>query len=338
MSILVLKPGMLSSFQDLGRVGYQQLGVPCAGVMDQRAHQFANLLVGNDSDDASLEITLMGPTLQFTQACCIALAGADLSAELNGHPIALNRPLIIRAQDTLSFGRRKSGTRAYLAVHGGFDLKPVLGSNSTFMRSAMGGWHGRALKRADQIPLLHPLAPEGLEDLALDLWSIKVYLPAALAPSIRHTIRIVPGHQWPDFTEESRRALVEGVFSITPDSERMGYRLQGPQVKLTTPRQMISEATTFGTIQVPAGGQPIVLMADRQTTGGYPKIAYVASVDLPVLAQMGPGDSLRFETITLDYAQALDATRCLAFARLARTLAPARTYLLNHREHHDTQN
>jgi allophanate hydrolase subunit 2 len=205
------------------------------------------------------------------------------------------------------------------------------------MRSAMGGWQGRALKRGDQIPLLEPLGAQDLEDLALDLWSIKVYLPAALAPSVRNTIRIVPGHQWPDFTQASREALVEEVFYITPDSERMGYRLKGPQVMLTVPRQMISEATTFGTIQVPAGGQPIVLMADRQTTGGYPKIAYVASVDLPVLAQMGPGDSLRFETITLGYAQSIDAARTLAFARLAQTLAPIRTLLLNHRENHDTQ-
>ncbi len=331
MSIIVLKPGMLSSFQDLGRVGYQQLGVPCSGVMDQRAHQFANLLVGNDHDCASLEITLTGPSLQFTTACCIALTGADLSATLNGHPMALNRPVIVREQDTLSFGARKSGTRSYLAVHGGFDLTPVLGSSSTFIRSAMGGWQGRALKRGDQIPLCHPLAEDGLEDLALDLWSIRIYLPAALAPTVRDKIRIVPGSQWPDFTEASRKAIVQGVFRITPDSERMGYRLQGPQVMLSVPRQMISEATTFGTIQVPAGGQPIILMADRQTTGGYPKIAYVATVDLPVLAQMGPGDSLGFEVVTLDYAQALDVARCLAFNTLAQTLAPVRAHLLDHR-------
>lgn len=331
MSIIVLKPGMLSSFQDLGRAGYQQLGVPCSGVMDQRAHQLANLLVGNAHDCASLEITLTGPTLQFTMACCIALTGADLSAELNGHRIALNRPVIVREQDTLSFGARKSGTRSYMAVHGGFGLTPVLGSNSTFIRSAMGGWQGRALKRGDQIPLCQPLAEDGLEDLALDLWSIRIYLSAALAPRVRNTIRIVPSSQWPDFTEASREALTQGVFRITPDSERMGYRLQGPQVMLSVPRQMISEATTFGTIQVPAGGQPIILMADRQTTGGYPKIAYVATVDLAVLAQMGPGDSLGFEVVTLDYAQALDVARCLAFTKLAQTLAPVRAHLLDHR-------
>ena len=338
MSIVVLKPGMLSSFQDLGRVGYQQLGVPCAGAMDQRSHQLANLLAGNETDCASLEITLLGPTLQFTQACCIALTGADLSGELNGQPIARNRPVIVRAQDILSFGTRKSGTRAYLAVHGGFGRTPVLGSCSTFMRSSMGGWEGRALKRGDEIALLCPLTPEELEDLALDLWEIKVYLPAAIAPSIRNAIRFMPSDQWPDFTETSRKDFIHEVFRITPDSERMGYRLQGPQIMLTVPRQMISEATTFGTIQVPAGGQPIVLMADRQTTGGYPKIGYVATVDLPVLAQMGPGDSVRFESITLDHAQAFDAARGLAFARLSQSLAPLRTRLLHHREHHDTQN
>ena len=337
MSIIVIKPGMLSSFQDLGRSGYQQLGVPCAGAMDQRAHTLANLLVGNEASQASLEITLTGPTLQFTRACCIALTCAQLSPKLNGQPVAMNRPIIIRQQDTLTFGERQSGTRAYLSVHGGFALAPVLGSTSTFIRSGMGGWQGRALKRGDQIRLLQPLAEQALDELASAPWAIQVYLPTALAPSLRTAIRIVPSSQWADFTEASRQAFTSTPFRVSPDSERMGYRLQGPQIMLSIPRQMISEATTFGTIQVPAGGQPIVLMADRQTTGGYPKIAYVASVDLPLLAQMGPGDWLNFELVKLEYAQALDLARRRAFAALANTLSTVRTQLLNHREHHDTQ-
>lgn len=330
MSMIVLKPGMQSSFQDLGRVGYQQLGVPVTGVMDTRAHQLANLLVGNNTDQASLEITLTGPSLEFTEPCCIAVTGADLSPTLNGQPLAMNRPIVIRAHDMLSFGQRRLGTRAYLALHGGFKLTEALGSNSTHMRCEIGGWHGRALKRGDRVEFNQALSAQDLEGLAQELWSIKVYLPAALAPSIRPRVRIMTSEQFPDFTAQSQRALTNETFRISPDSERMGYRLQGPEITLSKPRQMLSEAATFGTIQVPAGGQPIILMADRQTTGGYPKIGYVASVDLPSLAQMGPGDSFGFEAITLDQAQALDAQRTKAFAALAANLAPLRACILAH--------
>lgn len=330
MSMIVLKPGMLSTFQDLGRFGQQHLGVSVAGAMDQRAHRLANVLVGNDPALATLEITLTGPTLRFTKPCCLALCGADLSATLNGQPLVLNRPIVVRAKDELSFGVRQHGTRAYLAVHGGFALKPVLGSTSTYLRSAMGGWHGRALRRDDEIPLLRPLKNKGLEDLAMDLWSLKIYLPAALSEPRQTFVRLIKGQQWDEFTPESCAALLTEPYRISPDSERMGYRLQGASLLMTTPRQMISEGTTFGTIQVPAGGQPIILMADRQTTGGYPKMAYVASVDLPRLAQMGPGDIVSFKAISLEQAQALDLTRAKAFATLADALQPVGNLLLNH--------
>lgn len=335
MSMRVLKPGMLSSFQDEGRTGHQPLGVSVVGAMDQRAHRLANTLVGNLTDCASLEITLTGPSVVFTEACCIAICGADLSPSLNGKPIAMNRPLVIRAQDTLQFGARRRGTRAYLAVHGGFSIPDVLGSQSTYLRSHFGGWHGRALKKGDEIPLNRPLKPTGrdgggLENLAKALWDVKLYLPGAIAESTRARVRLIKGMQWEEFTAESREALLTQAFRISPDSERMGYRLQGPDILMTKPRQMISEATTFGTIQVPAGGQPIVLMADRQTTGGYPKIAYVATVDLPLLAQMGPGDNVQFELVSLEAAQALDTARTRAFIELAQALSPVRTLLLNH--------
>ena len=330
MSVVVLKPGMLSTFQDLGRFGQQHLGVSVTGAMDQRAHRLANMLVGNDPALATLEITLTGPTLRFTKPCCLALCGADLSATLNGQPLVLNRPIVVRAKDELSFGVRQHGTRAYLAVHGGFALEPVLGSTSTYLRSAMGGWHGRALRRDDEIPLLRPLKNKGLEDLAMDLWSLKIYLPAALSEPRQTFVRLIKGQQWDEFTPESCIALLTEPYRISPDSERMGYRLQGASLLMTTPRQMISEGTTFGTIQVPASGQPIILMADRQTTGGYPKMAYVASVDLPRLAQMGPGDIVSFKAISLEQAQALDLARAKAFATLADALQPIRDLLLNH--------
>lgn len=335
MKMRILKPGMLSSFQDEGRIGHQPLGVSVVGAMDQRAHRLANILVGNETDCASLEITLTGPTLQFTQACCIALCGADLGPTLNGNPVAMNRPLTIRAQDELQFGAKKHGTRAYLAVHGGFAIPEVLGSQSTYLRSHFGGWHGRALKRGDEIPLQRPLKEIGkdggnLEALAQALWSIKLYLPGVISGSTRARIRLIKSQQWDEFTPASHEALLSQPYRISPDSERMGYRLQGPDILMTKPRQMISEATTFGTIQVPAGGQPIVLMADRQTTGGYPKIAYVATIDLPLLAQMAPGDIMQFELVSLEAAQALDAARTRALIDLALALAPVRTLLLNH--------
>jgi biotin-dependent carboxylase-like uncharacterized protein len=247
----------------------------------------------------------------------------------------MNRPLVLRAQDELHFGARQHGTRAYLAVHGGFDLFGVLGSQSTYLRSRFGGWHGRALKRDDEISLRRPLKEVGhdggtLDTLAKALWGIRLYLPSIIADSTRARIRLIKSQQWEEFTPASREALLTQAFRISPDSERMGYRLQGPDILMTQPRQMISEATTFGTIQVPAGGQPIVLMADRQTTGGYPKIAYVATVDLPLLAQMGPGDKVQFELLTLAAAQTLDTARTRAFIDLAQTLQPVRTLLLNH--------
>ena len=330
MSMVVIKPGMLSSFQDAGRHGHQPLGISVVGAMDQRAHRLANILVGNDAQTASLEITLTGPTLKFKEPCCIALSGADLSATLNGQTVALNRPLIVRPQDELAFGARKHGTRCYLAAHGGFALTPVLGSTSTYLRSHFGGWHGRALQKGDEIALARPLKNKSLETVAMELWAIKIYLPAAIANSSRQRIRLIKSALWNEFTPESCVALLTETFRVSPDSERMGYRLTGTPLLMSKPRQLLSEATTFGTIQVPAGGQPIILMADRQTTGGYPKMAYVATVDLPLLAQRAPGDALKFEAITLERAQELDAARERAWQALSQTVKPIQDLLLKH--------
>ena len=330
MSMVVIKPGMLSSFQDAGRHGHQPLGISVVGAMDQRAHRLANILVGNDAQTASLEITLTGPTLKFKEPCCIALSGADLSATLNGQTVALNRPLIVRPQDELAFGARKHGTRCYLAVHGGFALTPVLGSTSTYLRSHFGGWHGRALQKGDEIALARPLKNKSLEAVAMELWAIKIYLPAAIADSSRQRIRVIKSALWNEFTPESCVALLTETFRVSSDSERMGYRLTGTPLLMSKPRQLLSEATTFGTIQVPAGGQPIILMADRQTTGGYPKMAYVATVDLPLLAQRAPGDALKFEAITLERAQELDAARERAWQALSQTVKPIQDLLLKH--------
>lgn len=331
MSITVLKPGVLSTFQDLGRTGSQHVGVPVCGAMDLRAHRLANLLAGNDADHASLEVTLTGPTLRFEAPACFAITGANLQPTLNGNPIAGYRPLIARAGDVLAFGTAPpdTGVRAYLAVHGGYALTPVLGSTSTYVRGGFGGHAGRALAKGDVIELQTslPTATDSLSELAQALWQIRVYVPSALSGRTRDRLRLLPGVHWEEFTADSQHDLLHTEFRISTQSDRMGYRLEGPPLTMTTPRQILSEATGYGTIQVPSGGEAIVLMADRQSTGGYPKIAQVISVDLPDLAQRRPGQSVRFASIDLDEAQRLDGEREEAFTQLQEALAPLRAVL-----------
>lgn len=328
MSLTVLKPGLLSTFQDTGRAGSQHLGVPVCGAMDVRAHRLANLLAGNDTDHATLEITLAGPTLRFNAPACFAIGGADLHATLNGTPAPCYRPLVARASDVLTFGSAAddAGVRAYLAVHGGYALTPVMNSTSTYVRGRFGGLHGRALVKGDTVGLHAPLAgnPADLTRLAEALWQVRVYLPAALASRLRDALRVLPGVHWDEFDAASRHQLLHAEFRVSAQSDRMGYRLEGPPLAMTAPREILSEAASYGTVQVPTGGEAIVLMADRQTTGGYPKIAQVVTVDLPALAQRRPGQALRFTLAGLDDAQRWDAEREDAFAQLQDALAPLR--------------
>jgi biotin-dependent carboxylase-like uncharacterized protein len=291
----------------------------------------ANLIAGNTQDLATLEITLLGPTLKFTQACCICMTGAQMNARINAKPVPRYRPLVIRPDDTLTFEAASEGTRAYMAVHGGFRLPTIMDSQSTYLRAGFGGWQGRALKKNDAIGLNHPLVTDhtALAQLSERIWDQVLYLPSVLG---QHTgrktiVRLIRSDQWPEFTAQSRSAVVSSAWRISTDSERMGYRLEGPELALEKPREMISEATSFGSIQVPRGGQPIVLMADRQTSGGYPKIATVISADLPILAQKKPGDEVRFSLVDVDYAQQLDRTKTDALTELSVSLASIRQWL-----------
>ncbi|MFJ1081105.1 biotin-dependent carboxyltransferase family protein, partial [Bordetella bronchiseptica] len=255
-------------------------------------------------------------------------------ATLGGLPAPVLRPLVARAGDVLSFARPGQGARAYLAVHGGYDLPMVMGSQSTYLRSAFGGYHGRALAKGDQVGLRRPLADDAarLDALAQQLWQLRFYLAATLSSPPRDVLRILPGPHWEAFDAASRQALLDQAFRIGAQSDRMGYRLEGPRLRLSERREMLSEATCFGTVQVPADGAPIVLMADRQTTGGYPKLAQVATVDLPSLAQAMPGQALRFALIELEQAQRLDAAREAAFAQLTGQLDALRGLLRNFQE------
>jgi len=328
MSVRVIKPGVLSTFQDGGRWGYQALGVSVGGAMDLLSHRLANLIVGNTKDVATLEITLMGPSLQFMQACCFCLTGADMQATLNGKPLARYRPLVARAGDTLTLPLAKEGTRAYLAIYGGFALPTVMGSHSTHIRAGFGGWHGRALIAGDEIDLPVALKADqsALNALSEALWSKRIYLPSVLGAwtSKKSVIRWLKSASWPDFTADSQEAMQQTAWRVANDADRMGFRLEGPRLALKVARERLSEPATFGTIQLPTSGQPIVLMADRQTTGGYAKLGCVATIDLPILAQKKPGDQVRFMAIDLAQAQALDAARQDAFAELEVQLTAVR--------------
>ncbi|MGP1615389.1 MAG: biotin-dependent carboxyltransferase family protein, partial [Pollutimonas bauzanensis] len=257
MSITVIKPGLLSSFQDLGRVGYQHLGVSVGGAMDSRAHRLANLLAGNPEDEATLEITLAGPTLRFDAPGCIAISGAQLSPTLNQAPIPNNRPLVVRAGDVLAFGPRTAGLRAYIAWNGGIDLPTVLSSRSTYLRGGFGGFHGRALRKGDVLAMRRQPDSGRLAELEQELWKIKVYLPAILGLAPRTAIRAMRGAHTGLFTESSIAGFFAGDYRISPQSERMGYRLEGARLSLKSATQLLSEATSFGSIQVPPDGKPI---------------------------------------------------------------------------------
>ena len=309
MTIRVVKPGALSTLQDLGRYGYQRYGVIVDGAMDEWAHRLANLLVGNPESEATLEITLIGPTLVFDEAAVIAICGADLSPRIGDREVPMDRPVRLRTGSVLEFGRRRSGCRAYLAVKGGYAVAPVMDSKSTYLRGGFGGFDGRALRKGDAIAIGSASA------VANDSKRVDRDVPFGLLPSppaarsrsigAEVSARVVAGAHWPVFSAEAQRAFVTTAFTLTTNSDRMGYRLEGTKLATREPIEMISEGVSFGTIQVPPDGNPIILMADCQTTGGYPKIAHAASVDLPLLAQMVPGQTIRFELISLDAAQAL---------------------------------
>lgn len=322
MSFEVLKPGLLSTFQDLGRLQHQRLGIPVAGALDVNAHRLANLLVGNGAEMATLEMNLFPPMLKAHASCCVAFSGADMGPVVNDCQVPMNRPVVLRAGDEISFGTRTDGARIYMAVHGGFQLNSVFDSASTYLRSGIGGFQGRALKRGDVVDIHEPLSDVDLSVLAQDLWDVKIYLKSSLVKKKTPKLRIIKSAQWDEFTPESRADLITQPFKVTPVSDRMGFRLEGPTLKLSQPRQMISESVVFGTIQVPVGGQAIILMADRQPTGGYPKIAYVASIDQPLLAQLSPGDTFTFSLIDIAEAQKLDAKREQDFIELQRQLQP----------------
>ncbi len=284
--------GLLTTVQDGGRVGHQRAGVPVSGAMDTFAASVANLLLGNVRGDAVLEITLLGPVLLALADTRIALCGADLSARVDGEPVALWWTSPLKTGQRLSFGRRRAGARAYLAVPGGFAVPRVLGSRSTLLRAGLGGYSGRRLQAGDVLEGLDalPFGERGLRPNDIPTYP----LPARLS--------ILPGPHSSAFTATGWETLLSSEYTLTPQSDRMGYRLDGPMIERTGDGEILSEAMPFGGLQVPPDGRPILLMADRQTTGGYPLIGTVISADLPRAGQLAPGDTVRFGPVALEEA------------------------------------
>lgn len=318
MSLAVIRPGLLTTIQDCGRAGYRHLGIRPAGVMDPVAARVANLLAGNAEDAAVLEITLLGPTLRFEQATWIGLAGAEFQATLDSRPLLNNARHWIEAGATLELKQATHGCRAYLAVDGDFSVTPILGSCSTDLRSGWGGYAGRALQAGDllQVNQINRSAGALPAQAHHDSTTWSVELPATMTNHDRR-IPILRGseHSW--FSRASWEALLATPYTITPASDRMGYRLQGEPLALEQPRELLSAASLRGNLQVPAGGQPILLMADHPTTGGYPVIATAASAAWPILAQTKPGDQIHFIETTRNEARQMFVEQEQAMKKLA---------------------
>ncbi len=313
----VLKPGLLTTLQDLGREGFQQYGMVVAGAMDSFSLQVGNLLVGNKRGEAALEITSVGPELVALNDTVISICGADLSPTLDGANVPLWKSFEVKKGQILRFGAPKEGIYAYLAVAGGFNVPLVMESKSTYIGVNIGGLEGREIKVGD---ILHQ---------GSSLWKQKKLLGRSLAPdnipkySSFYQARVILGPERDMFAEEGLKTFLTEKYIITQQMNRMGYRLSGPRVEHKSKADIISDAVVFGTIQVPANGEPIILLSDRQTTGGYSRIATVISVDIPYVVQMTPGSQLSFEEVSLEQAQYLYVEN----EKLLRTLSVAARFM-----------
>ncbi|UCH21032.1 MAG: biotin-dependent carboxyltransferase family protein [Deltaproteobacteria bacterium] len=292
----VLTPGAFTTVQDRGRYGFQQMGIPVSGVLDAFAFRAANMLVGNPETSAVLEITVMGPRLEILNKADVAITGAEMGMTLNDQPMEGWKSISANSGDILDIHQVKSGCRAYLAVSGGIDVPVVLGSRSTYVGGKLGGYLGRPLKAGDVIQSVEAKPLSATRKFPSDL--IPKHPPEIL-------IRAIPGPQ-DDFFQDGLETLFQSDFMVSAKADRMGYRLQGPNIKLREgmPKSIISEPTMPGGVQIPADEQPIILLVE-QTVGGYTKIVTVISTDLPKVAQATPGDTIRFEKVTLETAHSL---------------------------------
>lgn len=321
MSICILAPGPLTTVQDLGRKGLAAQGYRSCGAADRYAAELANLLVGNAPGDAVLESTLQGPTVRFEIAAVFALTGAEAPATLDGAPVPFYAPLFAPAGSVMALGMAGVGLRSYLAVWGGIAVDPVQGSRSTDLACHLGGFQGRALRKGDVLPTARP------GDAASAWWRTICRCGAdhPLGDAVARTgsrlwrweqdkqlplLRAVPGPQWEAFAPSGQTAFTHGIYRLTANCDRMACKLRGPAIETVHGSDILSDGIVEGSVQVGGNGQPIVMLADHQTTGGYAKIATVISADLPALAQLRPGQDVTF-TLT-DPARAVAAARAQA--------------------------
>ncbi len=289
--IRIIKAGLQTMVQDNGRWGYQQFGMPVSGAMDIYSLNLANKLVNNNLNEACLEATIDGPTIEFDSDTYISICGANMQAQINKSGVEMYKALKVKSGDVLSFKGLINGCRTYIAFSGGICVSEVMGSKSTYLRGKIGGFNGRELKAGDELEIgANNFNPEIQEISREEIHELKDCF----------TARIIAGPESGYFTLKGLETFLYSEYTLSQQCDRMGYKLSGAKIKHKSKAEIISSGIAFGTIQVPSHGEPIIMMADRQTTGGYPRIACIVSEDLPYIAQLKPGDKLRFKEVKLD--------------------------------------
>lgn len=296
--IKILDPGLCTTIQDSGRTGYQRYGMPVSGAMDEFSYKIANLLVGNQEDIPTLEFTIGGLKINFIDDCIIAITGANSKVYLNQCQLPNWQSIYVSAGSVLSVDEIEGGLRGYLAFKGGIKVEEKLGSSSTYLRGKIGGYQGRRLKRDDLLEFNHCPTKEN--------YSYR-YLKDKYIPEYKNEVacRVIMGPQEDHFSKEGIKTFLNSKYTVTDQVDRMGYRLKGPDIEHKEGSDIISDGIAEGSIQVPGHQQPIVMLADRQTTGGYPKIATVISVDLAKIAQLKPGSKVSFKKVKIELAHEL---------------------------------
>lgn len=297
MGIIIDNPGLLTTIQDEGRFGYGQFGVTPSGPMDVDSFQIANLLVGNSPGESALEATVLGPTFHSTEDTVIAITGADMAPTLNGVSIPMYQAISVPAGSEVKLQAAKNGSRSYISFYGGFDVPLIMGSRATSLQCHIGGVNGRKLEKGDVLPLRSASGvPQNLSHRSVSCHIRRKH---------ENTVRVLLGPQVDCFTEEGLAVFLGTPYTVSKDFDRMGCRLEGCPIQHKTDGNIISDGIVNGAIQVPTTGQPIIMLAERQATGGYTKIATVISVDLPIIGQCCPGDIIRFQSVSIEEAHRL---------------------------------
>ncbi|MES2327975.1 MAG: biotin-dependent carboxyltransferase family protein [Bacteroidota bacterium] len=302
MSLHIIKHGLLDLVQDAGRYGYQHLGINPGGVMDSIAMRVANILVGNDPSEAVIEMHFPAAEIEFEETVLIALAGADFSASVDGKEIPALTPVVIQKASVLHFGKKQNGARIYLATHGGFAADEWLGSYSTHTKVKAGGFEGRALQKNDRITLKEKKQPALAAEQTVQIFPWRANVSDMYR---KDSFRFIPGNEYWSLDETSKHKLGKETFVISRENDRMGYRLGAVSLQMMATTELISTAVARGTMQLLPDGQLIILMADHQTTGGYPRVGHIITADISSLAQMQAGEKFTLEHVTLADAENL---------------------------------